>query len=159
MATVVVVNGRHQGEWYTIGEGPKGITFGRSDKLLAGIIDPRVSQEHLRVFRDGKTGDFVAEDLNSRNGTRVNGRPIESYILSDGDVIQIGHTLLGFSVMSLEEDHQRDAFIEKMRSKAGGAVEHIESREEYTEAAALFSRLFGRKNKPAPKPKPKPGRG
>ncbi len=140
MATIVVLNGRHEGEWYTVGVSP--LTFGRDDGILAQIIDPRVSRDHLRVFRDAKTGDYIAEDLNSRNGSRVNGRPIESYVLADGDLIQIGHTILAFTTGELSDEELIEGFVEKMRGKAGNTLENIENREQYTEAAALFSRIF-----------------
>ena len=34
-------------------------------------------------------GKFVVEDLNSTNGTQVNGQPVERHVLQDGDIIDI----------------------------------------------------------------------
>jgi hypothetical protein len=51
--------------------------------------DPKISQEHLRIRRDEKTGDFFIKDL-SKNGTELNGRKIPSGIeRSDGETREI----------------------------------------------------------------------
>ncbi len=144
MATVVVINGRHRGEWYSVPESPRGLTFGRDDQLLAEVIDPRVSHQHMRIFKDPTSGTYTVEDLKSRNGTRVNGSRIEIKDLEDGDVIQIGHTLVAYTQRALEAEEEIEAFVDEMRKKSGSTLEQVEKREEYTEAAALFSRLFRR---------------
>ena len=142
MATVVVINGRHRGEWYTIPDTPRGLVVGRDDKLLAEVIDPRVSHQHLRLFRDPKTARYTLEDLGSRNGTRVNGQKVQFHDLEEHDLIQIGHTLLAYTATDVGNEDAVENFVEKMRGKAGSTLDQIEKREEYTEAAALFSRIF-----------------
>jgi hypothetical protein len=53
------------------------------------IEDPLVSRRHARIVFEG--GDVTIEDLGSRNGVRVNGRPVQtSQILADGDRVRIG---------------------------------------------------------------------
>jgi predicted Ser/Thr protein kinase len=55
--------------------------------------DAEISRHHARIARAG--GGFVIEDLGSRNGTLVNGRPITGpEILSPGDRIQVGATTI-----------------------------------------------------------------
>jgi type II secretory pathway predicted ATPase ExeA len=71
------------------------VPLGR-DKLLIGrhsfndvsLRDPSVSRHHAILVPDG--GAWVVVDLNSTNGTTVNGRPIRQQILSDGDEIGVG---------------------------------------------------------------------
>lgn len=67
-----------------------------SDQLVVGrgaecnIIIPErpVSREHLRIFREGQR--YYVEDLNSKNGTHVNGLTLsEVQELNDGDEIQV----------------------------------------------------------------------
>lgn len=147
MATIIVINGRHQGEWYSIGDQP--MVFGRDDTLLAEIIDPRVSRRHVAV-RQAAPGRFEAVDLDSHNGTKVNGDRIGSgeagaYPLAEDDVIQIGHTLLAFTLGDFDDDEQIEPFVEQARHRQSFTLEHLGEREKYTEAAALFSRLFKRK--------------
>jgi FHA domain len=58
----------------------------------------RVSRRHARVTSRGVL--FFVEDLGSANGTIINGSmrltPQEPYLLTNGDVIQIGETALKF---------------------------------------------------------------
>jgi pSer/pThr/pTyr-binding forkhead associated (FHA) protein len=59
------------------------------------VPDPRMSSVHASLVRDGV--HFAAEDLGSRNGTRVNGARIAaSTPLADGDCVQVGHTILRY---------------------------------------------------------------
>jgi hypothetical protein len=55
------------------------------------VDEPRVSRLHARVQRHD--GTWVLEDLGSKNGTTVNGRPISMECLSDGDWISVGGVL------------------------------------------------------------------
>jgi pSer/pThr/pTyr-binding forkhead associated (FHA) protein len=69
------------------------VTIGRlSDNRL--VLDhPAVSSHHACVFTDGE--QFIVEDLQSTNGTFVNGRRVSRRTLRDGDVMTIGrHTIL-----------------------------------------------------------------
>jgi transcriptional regulator with PAS, ATPase and Fis domain len=63
--------------------------------LTLRVPDARASHRHALVVRDGR--DMVVPDSGSRKGTRVNGARIAAPTpLSDGDVVQMGHTLLRF---------------------------------------------------------------
>jgi pSer/pThr/pTyr-binding forkhead associated (FHA) protein len=142
MATMLVMNGRHEGEWYTIGD-TKPMVFGRDESLLAEILDPRVSRHHLEVKLDLRSNRWVAADLNSRNGTKVNGQRLaEAVPLKEGDVVQIGHTVMVFTEREFEDDDDVRAYMESTRQRVGDTLEKIDDREQYTEAAAVFSRLF-----------------
>lgn len=56
------------------------------------IEDRGISRRH--VLLDWVDGHLVVEDLNSRNGVLVNGRPVENAVLHSGDVIALGHAKL-----------------------------------------------------------------
>ncbi len=60
----------------------------------AVIDDPSVSRVHARISRVGD--EFVLQDLSSYNGTLVDGVPIVSCVLCDGDMVQIGNNLFFF---------------------------------------------------------------
>lgn len=63
--------------------------------LLVIVPDARASLEHARLTRID--GGFFIEDLGSRNGTRINGERATGPVrLTDGDWIEIGHTLLRY---------------------------------------------------------------
>ena len=53
-----------------------------------------MSSAHARIRRE--SGGWRLEDLGSRNGTRVNGVAVVHRILADGDLIELGHSILLF---------------------------------------------------------------
>ena len=55
---------------------------------------PKTSRNHAVVERKGR--DFILRDLNSTNGTRVDGDRIEQHRLQNGDTFQIGPTQIVF---------------------------------------------------------------
>lgn len=68
------------------------VTIGRLPNNAVAIDNPAVSGQHARVMVEG--GQYVLEDLNSRNGTFVNNQAVTKHVLQEGDVIRIGkHTL------------------------------------------------------------------
>ncbi|WP_326830358.1 FHA domain-containing protein [Xylophilus rhododendri] len=69
-------------------------TFGRRPYSDVVIDNLAVSGEHAAVRRVGR--DMVVEDLNSTNGTFVNGRPARRQVLRHGDVVEIGRYRLHF---------------------------------------------------------------
>lgn len=73
-------------EYYSIDEA---ITLGRHGDNNIVIKDPFVSKRHFQIIED--EGEFYLEDLNSANGTYLNGDKIFDVVkLNDGDIIRIG---------------------------------------------------------------------
>ena len=66
------------------------VVIGRSSGCDLVIDDSAVSREHARVEVDGDA--VVIHDLQSRNGTWVNGERTDSADLSPGDEIAMGRT-------------------------------------------------------------------
>lgn len=64
--------------------------IGRSNEVDLLIADKFVS--HIHCLLNCVDGVFVIQDLESRNGTEVNGRSIRIKQLEEGDVIIIGAT-------------------------------------------------------------------
>lgn len=85
-ATLIVVSGRAAGEEHVV-ERPHWLV-GRGPGVDAAFDDPEMSQRHLRI--EYSRGRFHAIDLDSTNGTRVNGTGVSSAELSHGDRIQAG---------------------------------------------------------------------
>lgn len=69
--------------------GPDVTTIGRGSGVDLRLTDPSVSLLHAELVRRGPYVYVVDLGL-SRNGTRVNGRPIARRVLIDGDVISFG---------------------------------------------------------------------
>lgn len=72
------------------------ILLGRNVGCDICLDDSLVSDEHAAVLRNGK--EFVLEDLNSRNGTSVNGEEVHRKRLRNGETISIGNFTLKFSL-------------------------------------------------------------
>lgn len=68
------------------------VTVGREEGNTVQLNDERVSRFHVKIQED--QGQLVLTDLDSTNGTRVNGEPVQLSILRVGDRIAIGRTLL-----------------------------------------------------------------
>lgn len=71
-----------------------GTTIGRLDTADLCLPDPDVSRRHAVVRGVGP--NWVLEDLESTNGTLVDGSPIRDHVLADGDRITVGSTTLHF---------------------------------------------------------------
>jgi hypothetical protein len=70
------------------------ITLGRVGSVDLPIADAKASREHARIFEQG--GEWHVVDLNSTNGTLVNGSRITRWTLRPGDEITIGQTVFVF---------------------------------------------------------------
>ncbi len=65
------------------------VTLGRSKNADVQVLDPLVSRFQCRFEEEG--GAVVLKDLQSKNGTLVNGAMIESCPLKAGDILLIGN--------------------------------------------------------------------
>ena len=65
-------------------------SLGRSAGCDVVIDEDGVSRDHARIVMNGRRATI--EDLESRNGTFVNGRRVERQVLADGDRIKLGPT-------------------------------------------------------------------
>src|ERR1700722_9107073 len=68
------------------------LTIGRNFTNLLVIEESMASRFHCVIEKVDK--GFVVRDLKSRNGTLVNGKPVQSAELKHGDVVSIGKTQL-----------------------------------------------------------------
>jgi hypothetical protein len=80
-------------------------TIGRKPDNDIQVDNLAVSGHHARVIRI--INDFFLEDLDSTNGTSVNGSPVRKHALQDGDRIDIGKHQLQF-INEAQEDQADD---------------------------------------------------
>ena len=78
-------NGPLSGQSFSISDG---MTIGRSDSNLLTVSDQTVSGKHAKIVVKGEAFSIV--DLNSTNGTMVNGQKISEMPIKTGDKVQIG---------------------------------------------------------------------
>ncbi len=67
---------------------------GRGQDAQFRLPDTGVSRRHLEITWDGQVA--MLADLGSTNGTTVNGTPVQTWQLADGDVVRVGHSALVF---------------------------------------------------------------
>ncbi|MGQ0479570.1 MAG: FhaA domain-containing protein [Pseudonocardia sp.] len=67
---------------------------GRGQESDFRLPDTGVSRRHLEISWNGHQATL--SDLGSTNGTTVNGNPVQTWQLTDGDVIRVGHSTLIF---------------------------------------------------------------
>lgn len=70
------------------------VTIGREEGNIIQLNDDRVSRYHVKIQSDND--QLVLTDLESTNGTRVNGEDIHLRILRFGDLISLGRSVLIF---------------------------------------------------------------
>jgi pSer/pThr/pTyr-binding forkhead associated (FHA) protein len=73
---------------------PLPVTVGREEGNVLRLNDERVSRYHAKIQLDND--DFIITDLESTNGTRVNGAVVQIRRLRFGDRVSVGRSLLLF---------------------------------------------------------------
>jgi adenylate cyclase len=76
-------------------------SLGRHPNNTLRLVDREVSKEHCVIEKVG--GTFVLRDLNSSNGTFVNGRKVRELRLRDGDEISLGNSRLVFHGIAADQ--------------------------------------------------------
>jgi hypothetical protein len=88
---VRIVEGPGSGKNYEIEEA---VILGRLPTNDIPVEDAKASREHAKIYRQGSK--FAIVDLNSSNGTTVNGKTITKQALEHGDLIAIGLVVMEF---------------------------------------------------------------
>jgi pSer/pThr/pTyr-binding forkhead associated (FHA) protein len=99
------------------------LTIGRSPRAGNDLVleaDGMVSRRHARIEMESD-GSFTLYDLDTTNGSRVNGKKIDNCALRDGDEITIGDTQLIFH-RGAGEDAQ--PFVERAASTTAPLLRH-----------------------------------
>ena len=99
--TLRVLDGADRGRVYDHLSTP--VTIGREEGNSIQLNDERVSRFHVKIQED--QDKVVITDLESTNGTKVNGEEIQLRILRYGDIVGIGRSVLLFG--SREQIAQR----------------------------------------------------
>ena len=156
MSALVVIHGNDRGCFYNI---PKkaALVLGRDDSLLYRLNDPGISRRHLEFIHHEHDGSCWAVDLQSRNGARINRERLDhSQQLKDGDLIQLGHTLIVFVNKTLDADSPVNTFLKaceklyaedlkKMRAHEAKKAEQNMGSMAGRTSALSFGSIFGKK--------------
>ena len=74
----------------------KPVVVGRGDTAEAFVDDEQLSRGHFLV--DRQNGEFFLIDLESSNGTWVNGKKVSAFKLHGEEIIQAGASMFRFSL-------------------------------------------------------------
>lgn len=87
--TFQIISGMEQGRTLQVATP---VTIGREEENSLRLNDDRVSRFHAKIQED--SGKIVLTDLDSTNGTRVNGLPVQMRVLQLGDHVTVGRSIL-----------------------------------------------------------------
>ncbi len=90
--SLYVLDGADRGRKYEDLATP--ITIGREEGNAVQLNDERISRFHIKIQED--QDKLVLTDLESTNGTRVNGEQVQLRILRYGDIISLGRSVLRY---------------------------------------------------------------
>jgi pSer/pThr/pTyr-binding forkhead associated (FHA) protein len=126
--TLRVLDGADRGDVFDEIEPP--VTIGREDGNSVKLNDERISRFHLKIQED--QGKLVLTDLDSTNGTRVNGEDTQLRILRYGDVISLGRSVLLFGtreqIAQRLEELRHDGITETSELMAEELAKRIDSK-------------------------------
>mgnify|MGYP001039926115 CR=1 FL=1 len=95
------------------------VTIGRHEDNIVVLPDPNVSRHHAEISHQG--GRWAIRDLDSANGTYVNGESIrDPYVLRHGDVIRVGQSQFQVEIPSAAAHH--DTLVEGLQVPAAAAA-------------------------------------
>jgi len=102
LASITVVTGPNEGDYYTLGT--RSMVIGRDEGATVQLNDELVSRKHcqIRCEGEGEARRYVLLDLRSANGTGVNGRTVTECDLREDDIIEIGNSRLLFSLKEFD---------------------------------------------------------
>ncbi len=106
--TLRVVDGSDRGRVFT--DLPTPITIGREEGNTIQLNDERISRYHVKIQED--QAKLILTDLDSTNGTKVNGEDVQLRILRFGDIISVGRSTLLVG--------SREQIAQRLRELRGG---------------------------------------
>src|SRR5262245_37753367 len=94
------------------------VTIGREEGNVLRLNDERVSRFHAKVQFDNE--EIILTDLESTNGTRVNGNVVQIRRLRPGDRVGLGRSVLLFG--SEQEIRDRAEALESLSTASPGGA-------------------------------------
>lgn len=95
---LTISEGREAGKEFVFDQ--DSVLIGRSTDCDVALFDPGVSRRHCRIFLDGDA--YAVEDQGSANGSLINGSPVKTQVLEDGDKLTLGPVTFIFAMLTDE---------------------------------------------------------
>jgi two-component system NtrC family sensor kinase len=132
--SLFVIRGSDQGTRFELEEPAVGL--GRDSSNAVQVHDTEVSRQHAEIRR--ADGGYLIADLDSSNGTFVNGQRIRQHRLASGDQVQVGGTLMLFTRPAEESEHDPADQIDIASDQQTGDESHIVHSVSQEEGSRIF---------------------
>lgn len=119
LVTFQVIDGVDKGKVFE--NLPTPVTIGREEGNTVRLNDERISRFHAKVQQDHD--DLILTDLESTNGTRVNGQLVQIHRLRHGDFVMMGRSVLLFG--SMEEIAARQRSLNQAKGAGAETSPHL----------------------------------
>jgi Nif-specific regulatory protein len=116
---LAAISGKLKGAIFSIDE--DALVIGRETAANVCLADGAVSRRHSKIER--KDEGYVITDLESLNGTFINGVPIRSRVLEHGDRIRIGESQFVFLVHDGEPSKSSEVTLDEVQIVTGPTVQ------------------------------------
>lgn len=136
LITLRVIDGADRGRVFA--DAPTPLTIGREEGNPIQLNDERISRFHLKIQEDQRK--IVLTDLQSTNGTKINGESAQLWVLRPGDVIALGRTIMVYG--SREEIAERLANLREGKVSDGVTLDADEYEDEPSVASLDFELNF-----------------
>ncbi|MDJ0764185.1 MAG: GGDEF domain-containing protein [Myxococcota bacterium] len=137
---VVMIYGEYLGRRFAIKD--DGVLIGRSPECDIQLADDCVSRMHCRVIANRDS--VIVSDLNSTNGTYLNGTAVSARPLRDGDRIKVGRSIFKYlSGDNIEHAYHEEIYRLKTTDGLTGAANKRYFDEEIDREVCRFLR-YGR---------------
>jgi len=139
-------------------DGP--LIIGRAQDCDIRIRDIRLSRHHCRI-EPTRGGAWTVVDLNSRNGTHVDGKPVLRQGLRDGDALLIGNVVVRFHIGRMTPAPARPVRAERSGERSTAITRPLDPHEALAGTVTGFvfdaemAEVFRKENNlPLPRPVP-----
>ncbi len=144
LVTLRILDGADRGK--TFEDLPTTITIGREDGNTIQLNDDRVSRFHVKIQED--RDKVVLVDMESTNGTQVNGESVQMRILRFGDLMTIGRSVILYG--SRDQIAGRLASLRKTGTDSDDYTTSEEMQQSLNEAVSLDFELNWSKDENLP---------
>ena len=138
MLQLEVVSGVQKGTVFTIEEESCNIGRGLANEVI--LYDEKISSRHAAIVRSA--GRLLVRDLNSTNGTFLNGLPVDAAVVKNGDKLRLGDTEL--VIRFSEQRPDTDTAVVRLVGDGAGSGPVIRETVRSSEGSTIFDVDLGK---------------
>jgi len=117
MASIIVATRKQKGDYYPLGRRTN--VVGRDEAVPIQILDEHISRKHMQIRFNSDKNEYSVLDMKSKHGVLINDIKIEKEtVLSDGDYITIGATILFFTLKDFDDRQSALSHFKKVGERS-----------------------------------------